>query len=260
MAMKGSQGTSQPGQRCPSIKYLSSKIGRMFCHLGSANKYNRLDAKLEKKIIEIKRASSSAAAAAPRLKTFKSINTIIMRFPQFKEQLKDIKGVFEQFDEDGNGIIDLQELKKCIKKLQLNLKDSDMDDLFHSCDFDGSGGIQFNEFIVLLCLIYLLTESSSPAHNTSKMGSPELEATFDSVVEAFLFLDKNGDGKLNKKDVVNALNDASPWEKSPLRITKSRFKEMDRDRNGKVSFREFLFALIQWVGIDADEDIPVTGT
>lgn len=25
---------------------------------------------------------------------------------------------------------------------------------------------------------------------------------------------------------------------------------MDQDRNGKVGFREFLFALIKWVGID----------
>ncbi|CAI0436814.1 unnamed protein product [Linum tenue] len=82
-----------------------------------------------------------------------------------------------------------------------------MDDLFHSCDFDGSGGIQFNEFIVL---------------QASNMGSPELEATFDTIVEAFLFLDKN--------------------------------EEMDRDRNGKVGFREFLFALIQWVGIEADDE------
>ncbi|CAN0875483.1 Probable calcium-binding protein CML22 [Linum grandiflorum] len=263
MATKGSPGMSQSRNQCPSLKYLTSKIGRMLCHLSSANKYKRLDAKLEKKIIEIKRASSSnttTTTTSPGPKTFKSINTIIMRFPQFKEQLKDINGVFEQFDEDRNGTIDLKELKKCIKKLELNLKDSDVDDLFHSCDFDGSGGIQFNEFIVLLCLIYLLTESSSSPQNSSRMGSPELEATFDTVVEAFLFLDKNGDGMLNKKDLVNALNDASPWEKSPLRITKSIFKEMDRDRNGKVSFREFLFALIQWVGIDADQDIPVTGT
>jgi calcium-binding protein CML len=33
---------------------------------------------------------------------------------------------------------------------------------------------------------------------------------------------------------------------------------MDWDRNGKVSFREFLFSLINWIGIDADEDIPVS--
>lgn len=58
---------------------------------------------------------------------------------------------------------------------------------------------------------------------TSKMGSPELEATFDTIVEAFLFLDKNGVGKLNKEDLIKALNEASPQEKSPARITKSRF-------------------------------------
>lgn len=31
-------------------------------------------------------------------------------------------------------------------------------------------------------------------------------------------------------------------------------EEMDLDRNGKISFREFLFAFIKWVGIDSDDD------
>lgn len=65
------------------------------------------------------------------------------------------------------------------------------------------------------------------------MGSPELEATFDTLVEAFLFLDKNGDGKLNKKDVLKALDEESPWEKSPAHISKSRF-----------SIKSFLHAII----------------
>lgn len=55
------------------------------------------------------------------------------------------------------------------------------------------------------------------------MGSPELKATFDAIVEVFLFLDKNGDGKLKKKDMIKALNESSPWEKSPAHITRSRF-------------------------------------
>lgn len=32
---------------------------------------------------------------------------------------------------------------------------------------------------------------------------------------------------------------------------------MDWDRNGTVSFREFLFAFINWVGVDADEDLEL---
>ncbi|KAH7573046.1 hypothetical protein JRO89_XS03G0057400 [Xanthoceras sorbifolium] len=223
----------------------------MFCHCGSQNKYKRLDAKLERKMIEVKKSSWGHS-------NFKSIDSIILRFPQFKEGLKNIKGVFEQYDEDSNGTIDLGELRHCLEKLQLQLEEEEIEELFHSCDIDGSEGIQFNEFIVLLCLIYLLmmpSSSSLAESNTSKVGSPQLEATFDAIVEAFLFLDKNGDGKLNKEDMIKSLNESSPWEKSPYRITKTRFKEMDGDRNGKVSFREFLFALIGWVGIDNDEEI-----
>ncbi|KAL7251231.1 hypothetical protein ACSBR1_013124 [Camellia fascicularis] len=221
----------------------------LFCH-NLLNNYKRLDTKLEKKMMEVKRSPSGN-------NNFRSINGIIMRFPQIKEGLKDIQGVFEQCDEDSNGTIDLEELKKCLQKLQLHLTEKEIDDLFHSCDVDGSEGIQFEEFIVLLCLIYLLMDHSNSPHTTSKMGSPQLEATFDTIIEAFLFLDKNGDGKLNKKDMVKALNGDSPLEISPAHVTRTRFEEMDWERKGKVSFREFLFSLINWVGIDADDEILV---
>ncbi|KAJ0034713.1 hypothetical protein Pint_25414 [Pistacia integerrima] len=239
------QGTSQ----CySSLKSLSNKFRGMLCHCGSDNKYNRLDEKLEKKMIEVKRNSSGQS-------NFKSVDSIILRFPQFKAGLKNIKGVFEHHDEDSNGIIDREELKKCLEKLQLSLKEQEIDELFDFCDIDGSEGIQFNEFIVLLCLIYLLVIPSSSPDMIEKVGSPELKATFDTIVDAFLFLDKNGDGKLNKKDMLKSLNESYPREKSPAHVTKNRFKEMDWDKNGKVSFREFLFSLIRWVGIDTDEEI-----
>ncbi|XP_052189728.1 probable calcium-binding protein CML22 isoform X2 [Diospyros lotus] len=220
------------------------------CH-NLPNNYKRLDAKLERKMMEVKKSTSGT-------NSFKSINGIILRFPQIKEGLKDIRGVFQQYDEDSNGTIDHEELKKCLKKLQLHLTEKEIDDLFYYCDVDGSAGIQFKEFIVLLCLIYLLMDHLHSPHTTSRLGSPQVEATFDTIIEAFLFLDKNGDGKLNKKDMIEALNDGTPWEKSPTHITRNRFKEMDWDRNGKVSFREFLFSLIDWVGIDTDDENPVT--
>ncbi|XP_039000351.1 probable calcium-binding protein CML22 [Hibiscus syriacus] len=161
-------------------------------------------------------------------------------------------------DEDSSGTIDCEELNKCLDKLQLRLTKEEVEDLFRSCDINGSQGIQFSEFIVLLCLIYLLMKPSSSPDNTLKMNSQQLETTFATIIEAFLFLDKNGDGKMNKKDMMKALNETSPWERSLARITRTRFKEMDWDKNGKFSFREFLFAFIDWVGIESDdeEEIP----
>ncbi|GFY93038.1 calcium-binding EF-hand family protein [Actinidia rufa] len=206
-------------------------------------------------MMEVKRSAS-------RESNFRSVNGIITRFPQIKEGLKDIRTIFESYaefqqDEDSNGTIDREELEKCLENLKLQLAEKEIDDLFYLCDVDGSAGIQFKEFIVLLCLIYLLMAHSNPSQTTSKIGLPQLQATFDTIIEAFLFLDKNGDGKLTKKDMVKALNEDSR-EKSPAHITRTRFKEMDCDRSGKVSFREFLFSLIDWVGIDADHDNPVT--
>ncbi|PHT97025.1 putative calcium-binding protein CML22 [Capsicum chinense] len=187
--------TKQQAQPCPVFKSLSNKVGSLLCFCNAPKKYRRLDSKLETKMMELKRSSSGQSK-------FRSINSIILKFPRFKEGLKEIKGVFEQFDEDSNGTIDRDELKKCVKKLQFHVKEEEIDDLFDSCDVDEKEAIQFNDFIVLLCLLYLVMDSSSSSDNTSKIGSPELEATFNTIVEAFLFLDKGGDGKLHKKDVI----------------------------------------------------------
>ncbi|XP_022945758.1 probable calcium-binding protein CML22 [Cucurbita moschata] len=224
-----------------------SKIGSMFFCCSSSNKYKRLDEKLGRKMLEVKKNLAGHD-------NFKSLNGIILRFPQFKEGLQDIRGVFEQYDEDSNGSIDPEELKKCLQQLQMHMTEEEVKDLFHSCDIDGSAGIQFNEFIVLLCLIYLLKDQHLP--NISKLGSPRLAATFDTIIQAFIFLDKNGDGKLNKKEMVKALN--APCERSPARITQTRFREMDWNNSGKVNFREFLFGFINWVGIDTDDDLSLT--
>ena len=84
----------------------------------------------------------------------------------------------------------------------------------------------YNSFVILnfLCQCHVLKSFRGlDMFQTSKMASPQLEATFDTIVEAFLFLDNNGDGKLNKKDMVKALNAASPCERSSAHITRTRF-------------------------------------
>ncbi|KAJ0093152.1 hypothetical protein Patl1_25987 [Pistacia atlantica] len=230
--------------RCyPSQKSLSNKFIGMLCCCCSESKYSKLDAQLEKKMSEEKVIRSSSGQIS-----FNSSESIYSWFPKFKEGLKKIKGVFEQYDEDSNGAISREELSKCLGKFNLQLKEERINELFNSCDIDQSQEIQFTEFIVFLCLIDLLEEPSSSS--SFKVISKELKETFDRIVDAFLFLDKNGDGKLNKKDVDKSLNEFYPWEKSPGNILKNPFMEMDQDRNGKVGFREFLFALIKWVGID----------
>lgn len=55
----------------------------------------------------------------------------------------------------------MEELKKCLEELKLSLSEEEVKGIYGWCDVDGSKGIQFNEFVVLLCLIYLLSKPSS---------------------------------------------------------------------------------------------------
>ncbi|KAJ4795088.1 Calcium ion binding protein [Rhynchospora pubera] len=212
-------------------------------------KCSKEDQNLEKRLIEaIKQRNKSTGQ-----KTFRSMNSITMRFPQLKEGLRNIKHLFNQYDEDANGTIDHQAMKKCFEKMQIQLSDKDMHSLYRYCDVDGNKGIQYPEFIVLLCLAYLLTTSA--VSSIAVLGSEQLRYIFNELFDAFLFLDKDGDGKLKRKDMVLSLNDSYHQEKSPGHVTSRRFKEMDMNKNGQVTLKGFLFCIIKWIGIDSDDDI-----
>lgn len=50
-----------------------------------------------------------------------------------------------------------------------------------------------------------------------------LEATFETLVDAFVFLDKNKDGYVSKNEMVDAINETTSGERSSGRIAMKRF-------------------------------------
>ncbi|CAL9122348.1 unnamed protein product [Musa textilis] len=232
-----------------ALKSFSDKVGGAFAKLSSSIKHRRDHQNIKRRLLEAMKQRGFS-----NQKTFRSINSIIMRFPHFKEGLQNIKNIFEKYDEDSNGTMDHEELKKCLRMLRIQLTEKDIDRLYHYCDMDENKGIQYHEFIVLLCFAYLLAGPDSATNNMSNSASRHIEGTFDKLAEAFAFLDKNGDGKLDEKDIILALNETPSKKKSPTHITSRRFKEMDRNKDGTVTFKEFLFSLIKWIGIDTDHE------
>ncbi|PWA87728.1 EF-hand domain pair [Artemisia annua] len=151
--------TSRP---CPSLKSLSYKVGVMLRCCNSTNGYERLDSELERKMIEVKKRYVLANSS------IRSINSIILKFPQFRQGLEEIRGVFRQFDVDSNGTIDRDELRKCLHKFQIDCTEDEINELFESCNLGRNKGMKLNEFIVVLCLIYLLTCTSSSNHTVTQ--------------------------------------------------------------------------------------------
>ncbi|XP_057420598.1 probable calcium-binding protein CML21 isoform X2 [Lotus japonicus] len=157
-------------------------------------------------------------------------------------------------DEDSNGAIDQEELKKCFSKLEISFTEEEVNDLFEACDINEDMGMEFSEFIVLLCLVHLLKDDRAAVQAKSRIGMPDLETTFETLVDTFVFLDKNKDGYVSKSEMVQAINETVSGERSSGRIAMKRFEEMDWDKNGMVNFKEFLFAFTRWVGIEDEED------
>ncbi|KAH7545470.1 probable calcium-binding protein CML21 [Ziziphus jujuba] len=206
------------------------------------------ETKLEAKMVEAMQRRSSQGT------NVKSFNSIILKFPKIDESLRNCKEIFEQFDEDSNGAIDQEEMKKCFHKLEISFSEEEINDLFKACDINEDMGMKFNEFNVLLCLVYLLKNGQNSLQTKSPMGLPNLEATFETLVNAFVFLDKNKDGYVSKSEMVEAINETTSGERSSGRIAMKRFEEMDWDKNGMVNFKEFLFAFTRWCGIDDNDD------
>lgn len=214
----------------------------------SPKKFWVAETKLEAKMVEAMQRRECQGCS------MKSFNTIILKFPKIDESFRKCRAIFEQFDEDSNGAIDQEELKKCFSKLEISFSEEETNDLFEACDINDDLGVNFNEFIVLLCLVYLLKDDPAALHAKSRIGMPNLEATFETLVDTFVFLDKNKDGYVSKSEMVQAINETTSGERSSGRIAMKRFEEMDWDKNGMVNFKEFLFAFTRWVGIDELED------
>ncbi|MCD7456148.1 putative calcium-binding protein cml21 [Datura stramonium] len=206
------------------------------------------ETKLEGKITEAMQRRETEGSS------IKSFDSIVLKFPKIDENLRKCKVIFQEFDEDSNGAIDPQELKHAFNKLEINFTDEEISDLFEACDINEDMRIEFSEFIVLLCLVYLLKDDSSALHAKSRMGLPNLEVTFETLVDAFVFLDKNKDGYVSRNEMVQAINETTSGERSSGRIAMRRFEEMDWDKNGMVNFKEFLFAFTHWVGIEDNDD------
>jgi len=203
--------------------------------------------KLERKMVE---AMQQRARKGTSVKSF---NSVIMKFPKIDESLRNCRTIFQQFDEDSNGEIDQQELKHCFQKLGIESTDDEIKDLFQACDIYEHMGMKFNEFIVFLCLVYLLNDPAV-SEARKRMGIGCLEPTFETLVESFVFLDKNKDGYVSKNEMIQAINETTAGERSSGRIGVKRFEEMDWDKNGTVTFKEFLFAFTRWVGIDNEDE------
>ena len=138
-----------------------------------------------------------------------------------EDEVMEIKEAFDLFDSDRSGEIDTEELKQALKNLGIDAKNQTLSNMMADLDKDGSGKIDFDEFINMM---------------TAKMSDRDTKEDLQKVFRLFLGDDEKSEKIELKhlKRVARELNENMSEEELDEMI-----KRADLDHDGKVDFNEF---------------------
>jgi calmodulin len=134
-----------------------------------------------------------------------------------EEEIVYLRELFNLFDEDGNGVITVNEVIPIMDMLG-DIPNEDV--LFSDYDIDGSGFIDFAEFLMTV---------SKRIKNLIPI---------EELNEAFTVFDKNGSGQVNFSELKHVLMNMG--EKLSETEVDEMIREADTDGDGSISFDEFL--------------------
>ncbi|XP_069110890.1 uncharacterized protein [Argopecten irradians] len=142
-----------------------------------------------------------------------------------EDQIAEFKEAFSLFDKDGDGTITSKELGTVMRSLGQHPTESDLKDMINEVDTDGSGTIDFPEFLSMM----VRTLKDSPDH--------------EELLEAFRVFDKDGNGFINAKELRHVM--ISLGEKLTEEEVDEMIKEADQDGNEQIDYGEFVSMILQ---------------
>merc|ERR1711918_133448 len=101
-----------------------------------------------------------------------------------EEQMEEIREAFGLFDGDASGAIDVRELKAAMRALGFEVKNEELKKMVADVDSDGSGQIEFGEFLQMM---------------TGKMGEKDSREDIEKVFKLF---DDDNTNKISFSNLV----------------------------------------------------------
>ncbi|XP_047386354.1 calmodulin-like protein 6 [Sciurus carolinensis] len=137
------------------------------------------------------------------------------------DQIKEYKGVFEMFDEEGNGEVKTGELERLMSLLGINPTKSELASMAKDVDRDNKGFFNCDGFLALMGIY----------HEKAQNQESELRA-------AFQVFDKESKGYIDWNTLKYVLMNAG----EPLNEVEAEqmMKEADKDGDGTIDYEEFV--------------------
>ncbi|XP_052105394.1 calmodulin-A-like [Mytilus californianus] len=137
-----------------------------------------------------------------------------------KEKIAELKEAFALFDKDGDGRITANELESVMKSMGENPTPKELRQIIHDVDTDGSGAIEFNEFLIMMARKY------------SEIREMK------EITDAFKMFDRNGDGVISAAELRQVMTNMG--QKLSDKDVDSMIKEADMDGDGQINYAEFI--------------------
>ena len=138
--------------------------------------------------------------------------------------VEEIKQTFRLFDENNDGNIDEKELGNVFRSLGQHYTQAELAEMIAEIDSDGSGVIEFNEFLQLM---------------RRRMRDTDTE---EEMVEAFKVFDRDGDGLISLTELKLVMKQIG--ENLTERECEDIINAGDRDNDGKLNFDEFIRMMV----------------
>jgi len=136
-----------------------------------------------------------------------------------QDQISELKEAFALFDKDGDGSITTKELGTVMRSLGQNPTDVELQDMVNEIDVDGSGTIDFQEFLSLMA---------------RKSQDSDVE---EELIEAFKVFDRDGNGLISAAELRYVMMNLG--EKLSDEEVDDMIREADIDDDGHINFEEF---------------------
>ncbi|KAG9473758.1 troponin C, skeletal muscle isoform X1 [Eleutherodactylus coqui] len=140
-----------------------------------------------------------------------------------EEMIAEFKAAFDMFDTDGGGDISTKELGTVMRMLGQTPTKEELDAIIEEVDEDGSGTIDFEEFLVMM-----VRQMKEDAQGKSE----------EELAECFRIFDKNADGYIDGEELAEILR--SSGESITDEEIEELMKDGDKNNDGKIDFDEFL--------------------
>ncbi|KAF4040379.1 EF hand [Phytophthora infestans] len=112
-----------------------------------------------------------------------------------EEEIEEIREAFNLFDTDGSGTIDPKELKAAMQSLGFEAKNQTIYQMIGDIDKDGSGSIDFEEFLDMMTA--KMSDKDSREDIQKELGETMTDAELLEMIER---ADTDQDGEINAEE------------------------------------------------------------